>query len=78
MRDFPLKLAVDVLLMMSILSCRASRQRLLLAARNVSMLCFPEGGMNYDWDLTYIVDGMFTLSEAHTPLLTVKTRHDYR
>lgn len=35
----------------------ASRQRLLLAARNMSMLCFPEGGMNYDWDLTYIVDG---------------------
>ncbi len=35
----------------------ASRQRLLLAARNLSMLCVPEGGMNYDWDLTYILDG---------------------
>jgi len=21
------------------------------------MLCVPEGGMNYDWDLTYIIDG---------------------
>ncbi|OBZ75588.1 hypothetical protein A0H81_04846 [Grifola frondosa] len=37
---------------------RASRQRLLLAGRNLSMLCVPEGGMNYDWDQTYIVDGM--------------------
>lgn len=37
--------------------CSASRQRLLLAATNFSMLCVPEGGMNYDWDLTYIVDG---------------------
>ena len=35
----------------------ASRQRLLLAARELSMLCVPEGGMNYDWDLTYITDG---------------------
>ena len=48
---------------------------MLLAARNLSMLCVPEGvsvvihldelyayihsqGMNYDWDQTYIVDGM--------------------
>lgn len=22
------------------------------------MLCVPEGGMNQDWDLTYIIDGM--------------------
>ena len=43
------------------LPSRASRQRLLLAARNLSMLCVPEGGMNYDWDQTYIVDGMFLL-----------------
>ncbi|KAF7978723.1 hypothetical protein HWV62_45013 [Athelia sp. TMB] len=43
------------------LPSRASRQRLLLAARNLSMLCFPEGGMNYDWDLTYIIDGMTTI-----------------
>jgi len=35
----------------------ASRQRLLGAAYNMSMLCVPEGGMNYDWDLTYIIDG---------------------
>ncbi|EKM56024.1 uncharacterized protein PHACADRAFT_122127 [Phanerochaete carnosa HHB-10118-sp] len=46
------------------LPSRASRQRLLLAARNLSMLCFPEGGMNYDWDQTYIVDGMTTIEHA--------------
>ncbi|KAI0831687.1 hypothetical protein BC628DRAFT_1310437 [Trametes gibbosa] len=40
---------------------RASRQRLLLAARDLAMLCVPEGGMNYDWDQTYIVDGMTTI-----------------
>ncbi|KAF9441331.1 hypothetical protein P691DRAFT_766420 [Macrolepiota fuliginosa MF-IS2] len=43
---------------------RASRQRLLLAATNLSMLCVPEGGMNYDWDLTYIIDGMTTVEHA--------------
>ncbi|KAJ7091369.1 hypothetical protein B0H15DRAFT_977440, partial [Mycena belliarum] len=43
---------------------RASRQRLLNAARNITMLCVPEGGMNFDWDLTYIVDGMTTLEHA--------------
>lgn len=44
---------------LSVLICdiRASRQRLLKAARNISMLCVPEGGMNFDWDLTYIIDG---------------------
>jgi hypothetical protein len=36
---------------------RASRQRLLLAAQNMSLLCYPEAGMNLDWDLTYIIDG---------------------
>ncbi|KAJ7593461.1 hypothetical protein C8J56DRAFT_931144 [Mycena floridula] len=46
------------------LPSRAARQRLLLAARNLSMLCVPEGGMNYDWDLTYIVDGMTTVEHA--------------
>ncbi|EJF62664.1 hypothetical protein DICSQDRAFT_57465 [Dichomitus squalens LYAD-421 SS1] len=43
------------------LPIRASRQRLLLAARKLGMLCVPEGGMNYDWDLTYIIDGMTTI-----------------
>ncbi|ESK88278.1 amidohydrolase [Moniliophthora roreri MCA 2997] len=43
---------------------RSSRQRLLLAAKNLSMLCVPEGGMNYDWDLTYIIDGMTTVEHA--------------
>ncbi|KAF5324764.1 hypothetical protein D9611_004184 [Ephemerocybe angulata] len=43
---------------------RGARQRLLLAARNFSMLCVPEGGMNYDWDITYIIDGMTTVEHA--------------
>ncbi|OCH90621.1 hypothetical protein OBBRIDRAFT_887531 [Obba rivulosa] len=46
------------------LPSRASRQRLLLAARELGMLCVPEGGMNYDWDQTYIVDGMTTIEHA--------------
>ncbi|KAG6836930.1 hypothetical protein H0H93_001092 [Arthromyces matolae] len=54
------------------LPSRASRQRLLLAARNLSMLCVPEGGMNYDWDLTYILDGMTTVEHA----LPVPTLYD--
>uniref|UniRef100_A0A8H7Y2X4 Amidohydrolase-related domain-containing protein n=1 Tax=Psilocybe cubensis TaxID=181762 RepID=A0A8H7Y2X4_PSICU len=40
---------------------RASRQRLLKVAQDMSMLCVPEGGMNFDWDLTYIIDGMTTV-----------------
>ncbi|KAG2020880.1 amidohydrolase, variant 3 [Coprinopsis cinerea AmutBmut pab1-1] len=43
---------------------RASRQRLLSVARNFSMLCVPEGGMNWDWDLTYIIDGMTTVEHS--------------
>ncbi|KAG6873372.1 hypothetical protein C0995_016481 [Termitomyces sp. Mi166 len=54
------------------LPSRASRQRLLLAARNLSMLCVPEGGMNQDWDLTYIIDGMTTVEHA----LPVPTLYD--
>ncbi|KAJ7442290.1 hypothetical protein FB451DRAFT_1057716 [Mycena latifolia] len=46
------------------LPIRASRQRLLNAARNLTMLCVPEGGMNFDWDLTYIIDGMTTLEHS--------------
>ena len=38
---------------------RASRQRLLKVAPNMSMSCVPEGGMHYDWDLTYIIDGVY-------------------
>ncbi|TFK52226.1 hypothetical protein OE88DRAFT_1678246 [Heliocybe sulcata] len=49
---------------------RATRQRLLLAARNLSMICVPEGGMNQEWDLTYIIDGMTTIEHAlPVPLL---------
>ncbi|KAF9531664.1 hypothetical protein CPB83DRAFT_848536 [Crepidotus variabilis] len=43
---------------------RASRQRLLTVAQNMSLLCVPEGGMNWDWDLTYILDGMTTVEHA--------------
>ncbi|KZT44231.1 composite domain of metallo-dependent hydrolase [Sistotremastrum suecicum HHB10207 ss-3] len=46
------------------LPSRASRQRLITAARNLSMIAVPEGGMNYDWDLTYIIDGMATIEHA--------------
>ncbi|KAJ3981233.1 hypothetical protein F5890DRAFT_570495 [Lentinula detonsa] len=54
------------------LPIRATRQRLLLAGRNLSMLCVPEGGMNYDWDLAYIMDGMTTLEHS----LPVPTQYD--
>ncbi|KAF9239695.1 hypothetical protein BU15DRAFT_87992 [Melanogaster broomeanus] len=43
------------------LPVRASRQRLLLQARKMNMACLPEGGMNFDWDQAYIVDGMTTV-----------------
>lgn len=36
----------------------------MIAARNLTMLCVPEGGMNYDWDLTYIIDGAYSRSEV--------------
>ncbi|CAL1703396.1 unnamed protein product [Somion occarium] len=54
------------------LPSRASRQRLLLAARKLNMLCVPEGGMNYDWDQTYIVDGMTTIEHP----LPIPQLHD--
>ncbi|KAJ4475757.1 hypothetical protein J3R30DRAFT_3294092 [Lentinula aciculospora] len=46
------------------LPARASRQRLLAAAKELGMLCFPEGGANYDWNLAYIIDGMTTLEHT--------------
>ncbi|KAJ4463331.1 hypothetical protein C8J55DRAFT_444178 [Lentinula edodes] len=46
------------------LPARASRQRLLTAAKELGMLCFPEGGANYDWNLAYIIDGMTTLEHT--------------
>jgi len=39
------------------LPSRASRQRLLMVAQELGMLCIPEGGGNMDWDITYILDG---------------------
>lgn len=41
-----------------------------MAARNISMLCVPEGGMNYNWDLTYIIDGIAAAFQGHTHRLT--------
>ncbi|KZV91506.1 hypothetical protein EXIGLDRAFT_676059 [Exidia glandulosa HHB12029] len=49
------------------LPSRASRQRLLLQARNMSMLCFPEAGMQFDWVVAYIIDGMTTVEHAMVP-----------
>ncbi|KZV99100.1 hypothetical protein EXIGLDRAFT_762868 [Exidia glandulosa HHB12029] len=49
-----------------LLPSRASRQRLLTAARNRSMLSVPEGGMTQDFDLTYLIDG-FTSIEHSLP-----------
>ncbi|KAJ3798012.1 hypothetical protein GGU11DRAFT_27909 [Lentinula aff. detonsa] len=46
------------------LPARASRQRLLTVAKDLGMLCFPEGGANYDWNLAYIIDGMTTLEHS--------------
>ncbi|KAL1742540.1 hypothetical protein HDZ31DRAFT_43021 [Schizophyllum fasciatum] len=46
------------------LPSRASRQRLLLASREVGLMCVPEGGANWDWDLTYIIDGMTTMEHS--------------
>ncbi|KIK54543.1 hypothetical protein GYMLUDRAFT_206518 [Collybiopsis luxurians FD-317 M1] len=46
------------------LPARASRQRLLKVAKDMEMLCFPEGGGNFDWNLAYIIDGMTTLEHS--------------
>ncbi|KAF5379903.1 hypothetical protein D9757_007185 [Collybiopsis confluens] len=46
------------------LPARASRQRLLKVAEELDMLCFPEGGGNFDWNLAYIIDGMTTLEHS--------------
>jgi len=51
------------------LPSRAARQRLLLTAKNMSMLAVPEGGMNSHWDLTYIADGMATVEVRHLLVL---------
>jgi hypothetical protein len=50
---------------------RASRQMLLLAARELNMLCVPEGGMNSDWDLTYIADGMPLIAHSSNSMTNV-------
>ncbi|KAF9025154.1 composite domain of metallo-dependent hydrolase [Hymenopellis radicata] len=46
------------------LPSRASRQRLLKKGRELGLLCVPEGGGYYDWDLTYIIDGMTTVEHS--------------
>ena len=44
--------------------CRAGRQKLLQAARNLNFEVVPEGGMHYQWDLSYIVDGHTTVEHS--------------
>ncbi|KAG8986858.1 hypothetical protein FRB94_011212 [Tulasnella sp. JGI-2019a] len=46
------------------LPARASRQRLIKAAKELGMNVYPEGGMNFDWDMTYILDGMTTVEHS--------------
>ncbi|KAF8919205.1 hypothetical protein CPB85DRAFT_1549164 [Mucidula mucida] len=46
------------------LPSRAARQRLLKKGRELGLLCVPEGGGYYDWDLTYIIDGMTTVEHS--------------
>ncbi|KAH8835051.1 hypothetical protein DL96DRAFT_1572673 [Flagelloscypha sp. PMI_526] len=43
---------------------RGARQRLLAAALDLGFLCVPEGGMNLDWDTTFVIDGMTTVEHA--------------
>lgn len=45
----------------------ASRQRLLLTARELGLLSLPEGGGYFDWDLTYIIDGK-TVNKLFAPI----------
>ena len=44
----------------------------------MSMLCMPEGGMAYDWDLTYIIDGVYHsfLILKHFNLSSLLLRND--
>ncbi|KAG8881276.1 hypothetical protein FRB98_004435 [Tulasnella sp. 332] len=46
------------------LPARASRQRLIKVAKELEMRVYPEGGMNFDWDMTYILDGMTTVEHS--------------
>ncbi|KAJ7581528.1 hypothetical protein C8J56DRAFT_267327 [Mycena floridula] len=46
------------------LPSRASRQRLMSVGRRLGLLCVPEAGRNYDWDVTYIIDGMTTVEHS--------------
>jgi len=40
---------------------RGMVQRLILAAKNLSMVAVPEAGMNWDWNIKYMIDGMATV-----------------
>ncbi|KIY66625.1 composite domain of metallo-dependent hydrolase [Cylindrobasidium torrendii FP15055 ss-10] len=51
------------------LPSRASRQRLLRTAKELGMICVPEGGGYFDWDLTYIIDGMTTVEHSMPPAI---------
>jgi len=44
--------------------CRAVRQRILQAARQLNLNVVPEGGMSYFWNLNQIIDGHTTIEHA--------------
>jgi len=46
---------------------RSARHRFLLAAKELGMMIVPEGGMNFDMDLTHVVDGT-TTNEHNLPI----------
>eukprot|EP00026_Physarum_polycephalum_P003102 Phypoly_transcript_03111.p1 GENE.Phypoly_transcript_03111~~Phypoly_transcript_03111.p1 ORF type:complete len:824 (+),score=125.62 Phypoly_transcript_03111:125-2473(+) len=46
------------------LPCRAARQKLLAAARNLSMNVVPEGGMSFFWNVGMIIDGHTTIEHS--------------
>jgi hypothetical protein len=52
------------------MSFRASRQRLLLQARKLKMMCVPEGGQNLEWDLSYMIDGQYSRVHLYSRHLT--------
>jgi len=46
---------------------RSARHRFLIAAKELGMMIVPEGGMNFDMDLTHVVDGT-TTNEHNLPI----------
>jgi imidazolonepropionase-like amidohydrolase len=46
------------------IQCRAGRQKVLQAARNLNFEVVPEGGMHYAWDQSFIIDGHTTVEHS--------------